>query len=120
MKSLAALLGGALAVISLAGYAQGRSDPWEDEHVDCATAPNPKGCRQRRARLEAQQAEVRKVCEVKPQNERDECMRTEWCRHAPDVARCNELQAKRAAAREVCESKPPEERKACYREALTR
>jgi hypothetical protein len=120
-KGLAALLGGALLALSCAAYPQGRSDPWEDEqHVDCAAARNPKGCRERRARLEALQAQVRKACEAKSVAERDQCMREEWCRESPNPARCNEMQAKRAAAREACEAKPPEERKACFREAVTR
>jgi hypothetical protein len=119
-KGLAAVLGAALLALSSGAQPQGRSDPWEDEHVDCATARNPKGCRERRARQEARQAEVRKACEPKPEAERAACMRTEWCRDNPDPKRCDELQAKRAAVREACESKPPEERKACYREAVTR
>lgn len=75
-KGLAALLGGALLALSCAAYPQGRSDPWEDEeHVDCAAARNPKGCRERRARLETLQAQVRKACERKPPEERKACFR---------------------------------------------
>ena len=93
---LAALLGGALLALGSAAHAQGRSDPFEDVDIDCATARNPKGCRERRARLEARQAEVRKACEVKAG------------------------QMEREAARETCERKPADERRACYREAVTR
>ena len=121
MKALAALLGGALLALSFTAWPQGRSDPFEDVDIDCATARNPKGCRERRARLEARQAEVRKACEVKAgQVEREACMREEWCREAPDPERCKMLQARREAARETCERKPADERRACYREAVTR
>ena len=120
MKALAALAGGALLALSFAAWPQGRSDPWEELNVDCATASNPKGCRERRARLQALQEQVRKACESKPQAERDECMSTEWCREAPDPARCQQMQAKRLAARETCGKKPAEERSACYREAVAR
>ena len=119
-KGLAALLGAALLVLSSAAYSQGRSDPWEDEHVDCATARNPKGCRERRARLEALQAQVRKVCDAKPEPERAACARDEWCRESPDPARCKELQTKRAAAREGCKARPADEQRACIRDALAR
>ena len=121
MNSLAVLLGGALLALSFAASPQGRTDPFEEAYVDCATARNPKGCRERRARLVARQEEVRKTCEGRPgQVEREACMREEWCREAPDPARCREFQARRDAARETCEKKPAEERQACYREAVAR
>lgn len=80
-KGLAALLGGALLALSCAAYPQGRSDPWEDEeHVDCAAARNPKGCREspnpaRCNEMQAKRAAAREACEGKPAEERKACFR---------------------------------------------
>jgi hypothetical protein len=73
---------------------------------DCAKARDPKGCEERRAKIEERVAKMhearekaRKACEGKSGDEGRECMAKSFCAQAKDPARCEASLKERAERR---------------------
>jgi hypothetical protein len=74
--------------------------------IDCAKARDPKGCEERRAKIEERLAKMdearekaRKACQGKAGDERRECMAKSFCAQAKDPARCEASLKERAERR---------------------
>lgn len=81
---------------------------------DCSKAQDPKGCEERRAKIEARieqmheaREKARKACAGKSGNERDDCMAKNFCAAERDPAKCEarlkertERQRERRAAKD--------------------
>jgi hypothetical protein len=131
MKStFAALIGAALLAGALAVHAQAPAPgaqpegkgPGRAQHRmrDCAKAPDPKACEERREKARRAMKDAHQACEGKQGPARSDCMRQQLCAQAKDPAQCEarakERAERRRAAIEACKDRKGQDWHHCMRE----
>ena len=98
---LPSILAASLLAASTLSYAQAPQGdapkPAPKARFDCSQAKDPKGCEERRAKMQEMRAKASKACEGKQGGERHQCMRHEICAQAKDPKAC-EARAEQAKA----------------------
>ena len=109
-------------VFAAAAWAQTPPAAPAPRGYDCAKAPNPAQCEERRQKIRQAAQEARKACEGKQGAERYDCMSRQMCARAKDPARCEaraqERAERRQKAAEACKDKQGPELRRCIREHL--